>query len=102
MGRIYEVCHLDGLRWHDIHTRIHDNWFRHSSNIKVVTLTISEAALLVLLMGGIYEVAIEVASCGMIYIPSFMTIGSGIQVVLRLLPQQFRGYGTSISDRRDL
>jgi hypothetical protein len=33
--------------------------------------------------------AIEMASGSMIYIPSFMTIGSGIQVILRLLRQQF-------------
>jgi hypothetical protein len=31
----------------------------------------------------------EMASDGMIYIPSFMMIGSGIQVMLRLLPEQF-------------
>jgi hypothetical protein len=31
---------------------------------------------------------IEMASDGMIYIPSFMKIGSGIQVILRLLPRQ--------------
>jgi hypothetical protein len=28
-------------------------------------------------------------SGGIMYIPSFMTIGSGIQVILRVLPQQF-------------
>jgi hypothetical protein len=33
----------------------------------------------------------EMASDCMIYIPSFKTIGSGIQVLLRLLPQQFEG-----------
>jgi hypothetical protein len=31
---------------------------------------------------------VEMASDGMIYIPSFMKIGSGIQVILMLLPQQ--------------
>jgi hypothetical protein len=32
---------------------------------------------------------IAVASDGMIYIPHFMKIGSGIQVILRLLPEKF-------------
>jgi hypothetical protein len=32
---------------------------------------------------------VEMASGGMIYIPSLMTIGSGIRVILRILPQQF-------------
>jgi hypothetical protein len=32
--------------------------------------------------------AVEMASCSMIHIPGLMTIGPGIQVILRLLPQQ--------------
>jgi hypothetical protein len=30
MGRIYEVLCWDGLRWHDIDTKFHKDWFRHS------------------------------------------------------------------------
>jgi hypothetical protein len=56
MGVTYEVHCRDGLRWHDIHTKFHEHWFRHAGNIKVITLTISEAAVLVLLMGMIYDV----------------------------------------------
>jgi hypothetical protein len=33
--------------------------------------------------------AVEMASVGMIYIPTFKMTGSGIQVMLRLLPQQY-------------
>jgi hypothetical protein len=33
--------------------------------------------------------AVEVASCDMIYVPSFKIIGSGIQVILKLLLKQF-------------
>jgi hypothetical protein len=32
---------------------------------------------------------VEIASDGMMYLPSFMKIGSGIQVMLRLLCRQF-------------
>jgi hypothetical protein len=39
-------------------------------------------------MGVIYEVYIEMAKGGMIYIPSFIKIVLGIQVILRLLPLQ--------------
>jgi hypothetical protein len=47
--------------------------------------------MLVLLIGGIFffKYAVEMVSGVMMYIPSFMTIGSGIRVILRLLPQQF-------------
>jgi hypothetical protein len=30
MGGIYEVGRLDGLRWHDIHTKFYKDWFNHS------------------------------------------------------------------------
>jgi hypothetical protein len=40
-------------------------------------------------MREIYEVAVEMASGGIMYIPSFMKIGLGVQVILKLLPQQF-------------
>jgi hypothetical protein len=30
MGGIYEVRRQDWLRFHDIHTKFHKNWFRHS------------------------------------------------------------------------
>jgi hypothetical protein len=45
----------------------------------------------VLLVGWIYEVWREMASGGMTYIQRFMTIGSGIQVILRELSQKFEG-----------
>jgi hypothetical protein len=35
------------------------------------------------------EYTLEMASDGMIYIPSLMKIGSGIQFILRVLPQHF-------------
>jgi hypothetical protein len=56
MGRTYEERLWDGFRWHDIHTDFHDDRFRHSIYIKVITKTICEAVVLVLLMGRIYEV----------------------------------------------
>jgi hypothetical protein len=34
--------------------------------------------MLVLLTGGIYEVTIEMALCGMIYIQNFTKIGAGV------------------------
>jgi hypothetical protein len=34
---------------------------------------------------------VEMASGGIIYVPSFMEIGSVIQVILRLLPRQSEG-----------
>jgi hypothetical protein len=37
MREIYELCHWDGLRWHDIHTKFREDWFRNSGNIKVLT-----------------------------------------------------------------
>jgi hypothetical protein len=35
---------VDGLRWNDIYTKFHEDWFGHLSNIKAVTSTIWEVA----------------------------------------------------------
>jgi hypothetical protein len=45
--------------------------------------------MLVLLVGGIYEVCLEMASCGMMYVPSSMTIGRGAQAILRFCLKKF-------------
>jgi hypothetical protein len=45
--------------------------------------------VLVLLMRGIFNCEVEMDAGGMIYKSSFMTIDWGIQVILRLSPQEF-------------
>jgi hypothetical protein len=40
----------------DVYIKFYDDRFRNSHNIKVITATIWEAAVLLLLMRGIYEV----------------------------------------------
>jgi hypothetical protein len=55
--------------------------------------------MLVLLMGGIFVVH---RRDGMIYIPSFMTIGPGVQVILRYCLNNLRGCGVGITDGGDL
>jgi hypothetical protein len=46
----------DGFVLHDMETRFHEELLGHSSNIKVITSTILESAILVSLMEEIYEV----------------------------------------------
>jgi hypothetical protein len=45
---------------------------------------------------------IEIASGGMIFLPKFMTIGSGLQVILRYYLNNLRGCIVGITDVRDL
>jgi uncharacterized membrane protein YqaE (UPF0057 family) len=66
-----------------MHTNFHGDRFSHSSNIKVIIATIFEAAVLVLLMRGFMEHIIEMGLGAMIYVPSFVKIGSGVQILLR-------------------
>jgi hypothetical protein len=56
MGGIYNVRRRNRLKWHDILTRLHDDRFRHVSNITVTTAKVSEAVMFVLLIEGICEV----------------------------------------------
>jgi hypothetical protein len=53
-------------------------------------------------MGGIYEVCLEMASYGLIYIPSVIKIGMGVQAILRLYLNSCRGCNVSIADGRGL
>jgi hypothetical protein len=46
--------------------------------------------------------AVEMAFCGMIYIPSFMKIGTGVQAILRFCLRRLRGCNVGITDGRDL
>jgi hypothetical protein len=56
--------------------------------IQALTSTVWEAAMLVLLIGRIYDVChLDDLRWYNMYIPSFMTIGSGIAVILKVLPQ---------------
>jgi hypothetical protein len=101
-GGIYEVCHLDGLRLNDIHTKFHGDWFRHSSSIKTITSTIWEAAVLVLLIAGVYDVSLKITSRGMVSIPSFMKIGTGFQAIWRVFLKYFGICNVGIIDGNDL
>jgi hypothetical protein len=46
--------------------------------------------------------AAEMDSGGMIYIPSSMKIGTGIQAILRFFLRHLRGCNVGITDGRDL
>jgi hypothetical protein len=46
--------------------------------------------------------AAEMPSSGMIYVPSFMKIGTSIQATLRLCLRNLRGCNVGITDGRDL
>jgi hypothetical protein len=38
------------------------------------------------------------ASCGMIYMPSFMNMSEGVQAILRFFLNNLRGYNIGITD----
>jgi hypothetical protein len=74
--------------------------FRYS---KFITSTILKAAILVVLTGRIYDTyPWDDLRRHDIYIPSFMTIDSGIHVILRVLPQQFGICNVSTIEENDL
>jgi hypothetical protein len=56
---MYDKRHSDGLRLHDIYTKLHDDQFRNLRNIIVITTTtILEAVILVLPIEGIYGICL--------------------------------------------
>jgi hypothetical protein len=48
------------------------------------------------------EYTVEMTSVGVIHIPSFKTIGSGAQAIIRYCLKNFRGFMAGIADERDL
>jgi hypothetical protein len=77
----------DGMIY--VRTKFHEDWSRNSGNIKVITTTIGEAAVLVLLMGRIYDICrLYDLRWHDTHKPSFIAIDSGIQVILRVLPKR--------------
>jgi hypothetical protein len=46
--------------------------------------------------------AVEMDSCGVTYIPSFMKTGKGIQAILTFYLRNFRGCKVGIIDGREL
>jgi hypothetical protein len=57
---------------------------------------------MVLLMRGFHDDTIEIASCDVINLPSFLKIGTGIQKILRLRVRNLKGFNVDITDGRDL
>jgi hypothetical protein len=45
--------------------------------------------------------AVEIALCGMVYVPSLMKIDTGNQAILRFCLRNFRGCNVHITDGRD-
>jgi hypothetical protein len=98
----YEVYRWDRLRWHDTNTKFHDDWLRNLRNIIVNTATIWEAVILELLIEKTYGVhLIMVLSC-MMYVPSFMGIGAGIQAILSFSLRNLRCCNVGITEGRNL
>jgi hypothetical protein len=46
--------------------------------------------------------AIDMASCGVIYAPSFMKIDTGVQAILRFCLRNVRGCNVGITDGTEL
>jgi hypothetical protein len=44
------------------------------------------------------EYAVEMTSCGKIYIPSFLKIGASVQALLRFIFRNLRGCNVGITD----
>jgi hypothetical protein len=84
----------------DGHTKFHEDWLGHSSNIKSITSTVWEAIVLVLLLRGTYDARHWEDTSVMI--SSFMKIGTGVQEILRFCLRYMRGCNSGITDGRDL
>jgi hypothetical protein len=58
--------------------------------------------MLVLEMGGIYEVCLEIASGGMIYVPSLLMTGTDVKAIFRFCFNNLREHGVDVTEDRVL
>jgi hypothetical protein len=98
---IYEVRHWGGFVWHDIHSKFHEDWFRLSSNIKVLPLWFQWLWCSYYRSKGFLKCAFETRSGGAIYMQSFTKIGTGVQAILRCYLGSLNGCHVGIIDMMD-
>jgi hypothetical protein len=79
----------DAFMWHDIHTKFYEDWYRCSSTIKFCFRNLTGCNVGVTDGRDLWSAPGNGLRLHDIYIPTSMTVCSGIQVTLRLLPQQF-------------
>jgi hypothetical protein len=61
-----------------MHTKFHEDWYRRSNNIKDMSRKFERHNV------GITDLRdYDVRMCGMIFLPSLMTIDTGVQAILR-------------------
>jgi hypothetical protein len=72
----------DGLRWHDINTKFHEDWYMRSSNIKIMSQKFEGPQCWYYWWDGFMNCAIQMGSGAMIVTRSFINIGSGIKKLL--------------------
>jgi hypothetical protein len=99
---IYEVHRSDGFMQHDILTKFHEDLYGHSSNIKILSQKFERLLCWYYLWEGFIIYAVEMASCRMICLPSFVKIATGVQAILKFYLRNLEGYNVGITYRRDL
>jgi putative component of toxin-antitoxin plasmid stabilization module len=60
------------------------------------------AVMLVFVRDGTYEMRLDMGSGSMIYIPSLMETGTGVQAILGFCLSSLNGCNVGITDGRDL
>jgi hypothetical protein len=61
--------------WHDIRTKFHEDWYRHSINIMVLPQKFGRLQCWYYWREGFFNYAVEMSLGVMIIVPSFKTIG---------------------------
>jgi hypothetical protein len=78
----FNLNHWDCTSWNRVHTKSHEDRFRHPSNINVRTSTILEALVLMLLMTRVWYIHVTLRWTERhdtyVCIPHFVNIGTGV------------------------
>jgi hypothetical protein len=69
---LYELCRWDGFMRHDIKTKFYDDWYRRSSNIKVLPQKSEGLYCWYYWLEGFINYTVDMGSDALIYIPNFI------------------------------
>jgi hypothetical protein len=108
-GRLYDVCHWDSLRWHDIYIYIYiyikpsfTKIGRGVQTIKGLPQKFERLQCWYYWWKGSMKCATEMGSGGMAYLPTFMKTGRGVKVILRFCLSILKGCNVGTTDGEDL
>jgi hypothetical protein len=85
-----------------MHTKLHEDWCRRSNNIKVLSQKSEMLQCCYYQWEEFFMYTVEMPSCDTIFLPNFINIGAGFQVILWFRFSNLNNCNIDITDGKEL